>query len=589
MPTANKTGAVAWRGPRQQQGIAAVFAAVSLITLLSAVGLAIDVGRLYFAKRDLQRLSDLAAIDGARVKSQCLGAAGFDDVVAEVSASLARNGLPQGATTQVLLGKRESGDDGLQRFAPRTAEEPSDSVQVTLTRASPSRILPLFGGENSRNIVTRAAAKSSSSVTIPAPSVGLLSPDPTFYNALFGGLLNSNISLTGGQLRASLDATVDGQTLLDAEITAGLPALPDVNVPQPVQGLLNAILASLDSTGDQAAFTAVSIFAQTLLTGRGVVDVVPADLLGLSPGQTYDDVTIPVGGLLTNIAMTVANGEPIEIDLPLPEPLGDGVRITVQPGRPGSAATFTPGLQLNNSESTDAAFAAASLVRIEVELLNPVTGEPFKLPLYTSIQPARASFVKLSCARLGQDGHQVDVEAQGSTAIFAIGQIDEVFTGSGLDGLPSLFGLPPQPLFPLTILGQTVEVSAQLDPVTIGDNSPQQFCFNGPPFNRALQCDGSPATLNGVSSDAIVQSVADALSGIRLQVTLPSGLPGVLTGPVQTLANEALDQLSAQLAPVLSLLSQLVVPQLQQVGLTAGLEEVRVAGVTVVQPKVYAQ
>ena len=236
-----------------------------------------------------------------------------------------------------------------------------------------------------------------------------------------------------------------------------------------------------------------------------------------------------------------------------------------------------------------AAFAAASLVRIEVELLNPVTGEPFKLPLYTSIQPARARFLNLSCARLGQDGHRVDVEAQGSVATFAIGQIDELFTGSGLDGLPSLFGLPPQPLFPLTILGQTVMVSVQLDPVTIGDDSPQQFCFNGPPFNRAVQCDGSPATLNGVSSDEVVQSVADALSGIRLQVTLPPSLPPLLTGPVQTAANSALALVSAQLAPVLSLLSQLVVPQLQQVNLTAGLEEVRVAGVTVVQPKVYAQ
>lgn len=589
MPPANKPGATAWRGPRGQQGIAAVFAAVSLVTLLSAVGLAIDVGRLYYAKRDLQRLSDLAAIDGARVKSQCLGAASFDDVVAEVTASLVRNGLPQGVSTQVLLGKRESGDDGLQRFAPRTAEQPSDSVQVTLKRASPSRILPLFGGENSRNIVTRAAAQSSSSVTIPAPSVGLLNPDPTFQNLLFGGLLNSNISLTGGQLRASLDATVDGQTLIDAEITAGLPELPDVEVPQPVQGLLNAILAALDAAGDQAAFAAVDAFAQALQTGRGAVDVVPADLLGLSPGQTYDDVTIPVGALLTNIAMTVANGEPITIPIALPEPLGDGVRITIQPGSPGSAGTFTPGLQLSNSQSTDAAFAAASFLRIEVELLDPVTGEPFKLPLYTSIQPARARFLNLSCARLGQDGHRVDVEAQGSVATFAIGQIDELFTGSGLDGLPSLFGLPPQPLFPLTILGQTVLVSVQLDPVAIGDDSPQQFCFNGPPFNRAVQCDGSPATLNGVSSDEVVQSVADALSGIRLQVTLPPSLPPLLTGPVQTLANNALDLVSAQLAPVLSLLSQLVVPQLQQVNLTAGLEEVRVTGVTVVQPKVYAQ
>lgn len=568
--------------PRQQRGAAAIFAAFALITLLSAVTLAIDVGRLYNAQRSLQRLADLAAIDGARVRSQCLGPAGFDEVTAEVSASLARNRKPEDVSPVVKLGLRQSGLDGLQVFRPTAANQQSDSVQVTLKRPSPARILPLFAGDDSRMLTARAAAQGKSAATVPPPLPAALEADPEFSNPIFGGQLNSAVSLSGNQLRASAEATVDGSTLVDAEQTVGLP---DVDVPQPVQGLLNALLAALDAAGDQLAATTVSAFGEALRTGRGAVDVVPADLLGLQPGQTYDDVTIPVANLLANIASTVSDGEPVTFPVTLPPPLGDGVRITVRPGRPGTAS---PGFSLDNSSSNDAAFASASFLRIEVQLLNPVTGQPFTLPLYSQVEPAQAHATDLRCARLGQDGHRVTVEAQGAVATFAIGQLDD-FTGSGLDRLPSLAGLPPVTLFPLTVLGQTVTIATQLEPVTIGDARSQTFCFNGPPFGVAEQCDGSAATVGGVSSDQTVQALTDALQSIRLVATLPPNLPAALAGPVQAQVDAALVIVSAQLMPALSLLAQQIVPKLQGVNLTAGVSEVRVSGVKVVQPEVYAQ
>lgn len=568
--------------PRQQRGVAAIFAAIALITLLSAVTLAIDVGRLYNAQRSLQRLADLAAIDGARVRSQCLGPAGFDEVTAEVSASLARNRKPEDVSPVVKLGLRQSGLDGLQVFRPTAANQQSDSVQVTLKRPSPARILPLFAGDDSRMLTARAAAQGKSSATVPPPLPAALEADPEFSNPIFGGQLNSAVSLSGNQLRASAEATVDGSTLVDAEQTV---ALPDVDVPQPVQGLLNALLAALDAAGDQFAATTVATFGEALRTGRGAVDVVPADLLGLQPGQTYDDVTIPVSNLLANIASTVSDGEPITFPVKLPPPLGDGVRITVRPGRPGTAS---PGFSLGNSSSNDAAFASASFLRIEVQLLNPVTGQPFTLPLYSQVEPAQAHATDLRCARLGQDGHRVTVEAQGTVATFAIGELKD-FTGSGLDRLPSLAGLPPVTLFPLTVLGQTVTIATQLEPVTIGDARSQTFCFSGPPFGVAEQCDGSAATVGGVSSDQTVQALTDALQSIRLVATLPPNLPAALAGPVQAQVDAALVIVSAQLMPALSLLAQQIVPKLQGVNLTAGVSEVRVSGVKVVQPEVYAQ
>lgn len=570
--------------PRQQQGAAAIFAAVSLLTLLSAVTLAIDVGRLYNAQRSLQRLANLAAIDGARVRSQCLGPAGLDQVLAEVAASLTRNNAPAGATNAVLLGNRKSGDDGLQYFLASAPGADADSVQVTLKRASPARILPLFAGDDSRTLTARAAAQGKSSATAVAEAV-TPEANPDFLNQTYGGLLNGSLSLSGNQLRASADATVDGDSLTGGGVD-GSVALPDVNVPQPVLGLLNALLAALDAAGDQVTASAVAAFRDAVQAGRGAVDVLPAELLGLRPGQTYDDVTIPVGNLLQNIAFAVADGEPLTFPINLPEPLGDGVTITVQPGQPGTPSTLTPGVELNN-DSTDSNSARASLLRIEIELLNPVTGDKFKLPLTTVVQAAQATVLSQTCARLGQDKHEVQVEAHGTYASFAIGEVGDV-TGSGLS-VNSLAGLAPVPLFPLSVLGQTVTITAQLDPVYVGDPANQTFCFSGPPFGVAEQCDGSPARVGGSSSDEAVLNLQDGLMRIRLQATLPQGLPPVIAAPVQAAADSALATVSATIAPALSLLAQQIVPMLQAVNLTAGQSAVRVTGMKVVQPEVYAQ
>ncbi len=567
----------------RQRGATAVFAAVSLLTLLIAVTLAIDVGRLYNAQRSLQRLADLAAIDGARVRSQCLGVATFDDVQAEVAASLVRNVLPEGASQQVQLGLRQSGNNGLQYFQATPLDAVADSVQVTLKRSTPARILPLFAGDATRTLTARAAARATSVATVPKPELLLSDPDPTFTSKLYGGQLNSALSFSSNQLRASAEAKVDGATLVDRQATV---ALPDVNVPQPVSGLLNALLAALDAAGETAAASAVAAFTDALSAGRGTVNLVPAELLGLRPGQSYEDVTIPIGNLLANIAAAVSDGSPISFPITLPPPLGDGVRITLQPGKPGTADIS---LSLSDGSSNDADSASAAFLRIELELLNPVTGERFKLPLYSRVDKPDAHATSLSCARVGQAGHRVQVEAQGSVATFAIGQMQEPFTGSGLDRLPSLAGLPPVPLFLLTVLGQTVSVSTQLEPVTIGDARPENFCFSGPPFGRAVQCDGSPATVGGVSTNAAVEQLENALQGIRLVATMPSGMPAVLAGPVQTKTDELLAIISQQMQPALALLAQQIVPKLQAVNLTAGASAVRVSGVMVVQPKVYAQ
>src|SRR5579859_6902103 len=57
---------------QRQRGAAAVFAVAAMIAGLAALLLGINVGMLYYAQRDLQRLAALAAAAGVETASGCV-------------------------------------------------------------------------------------------------------------------------------------------------------------------------------------------------------------------------------------------------------------------------------------------------------------------------------------------------------------------------------------------------------------------------------------------------------------------------------------------------------------------------------------
>ena len=574
--------------PQAQRGAAAVFAAIALVTLLSALTLAIDVGRLYTAQRQLQQLADLAAIDGARVQSQCLGAAGLDEVTAEVRGSLARNQGGQGITPQALLGRRQAGANGLQRFAASAPGQSADSVQVVLSRVSPARILPLFAGDATRTLHARAAAQAT---WVASARLGLplgTGADPVFLNHFYGGLLGGNLALTGDQYRAAAEASVSVSTLINARVEAG-QALPDLQQAEPVFGLLSQIAELLNDTGDTAAATAVQAFATAVAAGRPAAEVVPAEALGLPPDtvtDSYDGVTASVGDVLNAVAGAVSDGEPITIpDLNLPPPLGD-TSITVRIPQAGKPGSFMPGSEQIEVSNSDSVFTSAGLVQVRTRLVDPISGVPFELPLLIVLQPAAARVTGLACARLGQQAHQARVSAQGPVMRFALGHSSDFNSGAG-DLLAALGNVLPADLITLTLLGQPVTIQVQAGPYVFGDAAPETLCLQGPPWGAAVQCDGASAAVGGFSSEQAADYLGANLGDVRLRATLPGGLP--LNGLLQGLVNDRLATLTEVTQPAMRLLAAQLLPVLQSVNLVAGATPVMVQGVTVIQPEVYAQ
>lgn len=619
------------RAPRKalrssQGGIAAIFAAVSLVTLLSAVALSIDIGRLYFADRNLQRLADLAAIDAARVQSQCLGSAGLEQVAAEVTASLQRNGLPANTNVVILVGERSDGSDGLQSFTPSNPGEAANAVQVTLSRTSPARILPLFSGESRSTLTTRAAASSELvvSVGLQNVSVGTGSLKPEFY----GAALRANLALGGsGGVLSGSEATVslDRLVLDSREVTN---ELPDLTVPEQVSGLLSDLEARLNQTGDSAAAALVAAYAAALETGRPGVTLLPSEVLGLPVRGSYDGATTTVGALLDAIAGAVSNGDVIQLpnlcallpldELPtaqlLPALCDSTVEASVpQPSTISTSNTSTQVVDLDTS-SDNAASTAGGLIRVRLKLVNPLNGQTLSLPLLAEARGARARVREVACARAGLPAHQVTVEASAPTVRFSMGEsagfnasfgaptvnlgnllddvepatlltatLRDVLTGAGLGAVAN------NPLF-AGLMGQSVTVRAGIDPFEVGSGDEDTFCMEGAaPYPITTQCNGQPATLGGVNADQAATDIEEGLGAVTLSVQLPPALPALLQGPVQTAVNQLTSELTASLTPALRLLSPQLVRIARAANISVGEAQVRLDKVQVSSPVVFAR
>lgn len=644
---------------RAQRGVAAVFAAVSLLTLLAGLGLAIDVGRFFYAKRDLQRLADLAAVDGARVLSQCLGPAGNDEVTAEVTASLARNRLPAGTTPLVELGRKSSGQNGLQAFVPAgqgsrpgvqlslgttntvglagaRVSNPVDAVQVTLSRASPSRILPFFQGEAAKMIRVRAAAGAESNISLQvgAPIDSTVSTDLT--PAYYSGALRTNFSLGGSRFSDAARASVE-LSKITVDTAQAASQLPNANDEIPVLGLLSDLENTLNESGDTAGVQLVNAYAAAVAAGRPGNNAIPPEVLGLPARGGYDGATATTGAILNAITGALTNGEVVQLpdlctlvpavrDLPtvavLPALCDTSFEVsTPQGSRPFSTGTPREVLSLDTTES-DSARASSGLVRVRLGLANPITRETIRVPLVARVVGARATGALRGCAAAGQTSNVVDVLARGGTASFAVGDSGNFTRSFGtptVDVVNVLDDIGPVPVLTATIgdvlrnaglgalagnplfaglMGQSMTVRAYVAPVSFGDDSERRFCMElappsgSPPRQQptAKQCNGAPASTGGQSAAEIGRDLPAALGSVQLSVQLPDGLPAALASQLQPAVNDLTETLSTSLRDAITLVaSEIEKAAMGPADISLGASTVTLTAALSTQPEVFAR
>jgi hypothetical protein len=587
--------------------VAAVFAAVSLVTLLAGLGLAIDIGRLYYAKRDLQRLADLAAIDGARMLSQCLGPAGADQISAEVIASLQRNGLPSDSATPLsTLGHRKSGADGVQTYQLWQASDATgpDAVQVVLRRPSPSRIMPLFRDEDAGTLRVQAAASATSDTR---SSVSQIDRPELMASLNPGGLptpLRARVAVGGSGGFADLVSTSVQVSNLVVDSSTVTEPLPDVEVPVPVSGLLTQLEDQLDARGQAAAAAAVSSYADVVDAGDAVV---PSSLLGVPTGDLYGGATVSGAAVLDVVTGSLLSGQTINLPpvcdlVPALSSLPTEALVSLcdttlsasfpQPPRIGSSTSASELVSVDTTESTDGASGSGGLLRVRLGLKSPISTQPLALPLLTEVKEATASAQLQRCAAVGRPVTVVRVRARGGTIRFGIGESGQFDAGFGaanlelgtvLDDLsPSVLGLGSlgdlldtlglsalKPLLGSAVLAQQITVSLYAPPVTLGDDREQVFEMSG----------SFPQTesIGSASSGQLASQLVPLVEDVQIHINLPSGLPALVSGPVEAALPGLETALRDTLQPLLDLIAaQVLEPTFQVAGLAATTATVKV-------------
>jgi len=199
--------------PRAQRGSILVPAAVFLVIALILLG-AVQLGYMFYMKRDLQKAADLAALAGAQVlamEGDCSGAK---------SAALAsvNENLPASPDRDVdrECGRWDSeaaGDGGYIADDPAAAStEPLNAVRVVITDTAPLFAPYFLGG---RGVTAEAVATQSPATAAFSIGSGLLSLNGGVVNQLLTSLLGSSVSLDALSYQGLLDTSVSLAKFLD--------------------------------------------------------------------------------------------------------------------------------------------------------------------------------------------------------------------------------------------------------------------------------------------------------------------------------------------------------------------------------------
>lgn len=444
---------------RRQQGATAVFVALALVPLLIATMLAIEVGRVYYAHRSLQKAANLAALDAARLMSGCTGNSlptkkMLDDAAAT---SLTRNSMTGITSTVVEAGNivtdRSFGGTGVVRYldpvaiTDSAAMNDAHGVRVTLTQAFPTPLIPFFSAGN--RIMTASATAEQAALGSFYLGSGLLSVDAGILNALLSGLLGGNVTLDAVSYKQLASV---GVSLADLGTAVGLD-VHDLSNPLALSTktpLLSDTLNGLAGALAGSTSTTVTNLLRNLgAAANGNRNEIPlGNLLG-----TVDDVAanVPFANLLDVIlALAEASREdesgsiapialPVAVGIPGVTTLKTFIKVIEPPQfsglrRAGVAEAKTSQVKLMVRLQVDALDNITQALKLVLlgGLLGQVTAPPINIGIDVDVARASAYLDSLQCPSIEHPSPVAELSAEPSVATLTLG----TFAGSASTAPP---------------------------------------------------------------------------------------------------------------------------------------------------------
>ncbi|KPA92652.1 putative Tad-like Flp pilus-assembly [Pseudomonas asplenii] len=212
-----------FRGPSKQRGAIGLMAALTLGLALLSMVVVVDSGRLYLAKRSLQRVADTAALEAVTRGGNCqagLSAASY------ATQSATRNGFTPGTgqTLNVTCGRIVTSAANLRNFSADATQ--STAIRViasnTVTTSIAAGIQALFakGTTSTTTQLTATAVAATPQPTIAQltlrSSLGTVdTAKSNLLNPIFSGLLGGSVSLTAAGWNGLLGTDINLLSYLD--------------------------------------------------------------------------------------------------------------------------------------------------------------------------------------------------------------------------------------------------------------------------------------------------------------------------------------------------------------------------------------
>ncbi|TCJ17970.1 hypothetical protein EZJ19_03435 [Parasulfuritortus cantonensis] len=551
MPRPQQQFAVSIGKPRQT-GAISILAAVSMAALLAAAMMAVDLGSLFYTKRELQKVADTAALSAV---SDLPNAA----LIATDTASQNGFSIPGAHTNtmEVTTGRYDSTTpDGvyLGTFMPGGTDQNAVQVRVTTQQ-------PYFFLVGTREIVATATATRTAVAGFSIGS-GLLSIDTSqsiLLNAILGKLLHTKLSLDAVSYQGLATAHVTLLDLVKADASVGT-----------VDELLNADLTLADlmlltaNALGQDNIAYVNLLNLANLSVLGDLHLKLADLLKLSIADSNAAASAELNVLqLISLAAQVANGDNF-LNVPITNVNLPGILsldLALSLIEPPSIAIGPPGTDGNGEWLTQAHTAQARL-KIDVKVLE-MLGDVLHLPIYVELAQGNAWLKSVVCAN-PINNSTVTIGASSGIAGIYIGEInDDAMTNKETSATVEEAKI-------LDVLGLlTVYAKAAIElPGGGGD-----LVFNGP-FD-----DNNTQRISGIETAGLFTSLINSLSlrvegvlGELIQIVLD--LVAALLGLPPFTVADLLKQILALLVPVLQLLDAVLAPVLSLLGLQLGYADV---------------
>ncbi|MFM0208731.1 TadG family pilus assembly protein [Paraburkholderia sediminicola] len=556
-----RRGGASMPGARRQHGAVAVLAVIWLSIAIAALG-AIDIGNLYFVRRQLQRTADLAAMAAVQVLSTP-GACTTATTAAQQNA--ASNGFAANGTTTILSLTCGRWDTSTSTYFGTTGN-PFNAVQVQTTQT-----VPYFFLGPSRNVTATSTALASNidAFSLSTGIATINTQQSALLNAILGGLLNTSVSLSLGDMQSLATAHISLQNLMVALGAANMQGLLATTVSY--QTLMVAMVQALQAGGDTVNAAILQTLAvaipggQNITVGDGGKSAPGLLALGLANPNAATTATINAFDAVMVAAQiaqrspdgTAANAPVINVAASLAGLANISLQILNPPALAvGEGGTVNGATNFRTTARTAAVNLNLSLAPLPPLYLGIATISVLSTPvvLTLAVAPGTATLNPVDCEST-KAATQATILVTPGIATVCLGA-NAACTGSvnvasvSLLASASLVAITLNSLGPLPLMPGTT-------PVTINGSS-GSFDVTPPPVNS-----------NPLGSDL---STLSATLFAQLPTALSVSVLG--SGILNSLLTPILSLVATTLTPVLqgvfSLLNTLIVPTLSLLGVQVG-------------------